>query len=351
MAVADALGLPLPQAAALGGFGQAASAAAADAVGSALGQPVSIGSATVRGVAPGEIENENWDHYHPVDVLWETAGAIFSALALVPRAELQTFLPAARGTADLPDMEALGTLLRGVAEYVGSRLQQLVPITFSLADAQASAATDPNESYVRVEHPIMVGGPGAETHLTVIHLIPAAALQAVAARAPVPPEADAPAQEDTTGYADTAGGAGAYPSTAPSFSGSGIMPGGETRNLEDPMASGPAAAHPAGTSVHPVQFQPFESEGDVQGGTNLDLLLDVSLRVSVELGRTDLAIKDVLALGPGSVVELDKLAGEPVDILVNDRLIAKGEVVVVDENFGVRVTDIVSPQKRIGKLR
>ncbi len=117
------------------------------------------------------------------------------------------------------------------------------------------------------------------------------------------------------------------------------------------MASGPAATQSAGTSVHPVQFQPFDSDVEAHSGTNLDLLLDVSLRVSVELGRTDLTIKDVLALGPGSVVELDKLAGEPVDILVNDRLIAKGEVVVVDENFGVRVTDIVSPQKRLGKLR
>jgi flagellar motor switch protein FliN/FliY len=116
--------------------------------------------------------------------------------------------------------------------------------------------------------------------------------------------------------------------------------------MEEHMIS----AQPA-TSVHGVQFEPFESEVETQGGTNLDLLLDVSLRVSVELGRTELLIKEVLALGPGAVIELDKLAGEPVDILVNNRLIAKGEVVVVDENFGVRVTDIMSPQKLIGKLR
>ncbi len=118
--------------------------------------------------------------------------------------------------------------------------------------------------------------------------------------------------------------------------------------MEDTMT---AAAQPAGASVHPVQFQPFEGELEGMSATNLDLLLDVGLRVSVELGRADLTIKDVLALGPGSVIELDKLAGEPVDIYVNDRLIAKGEVVVVDENFGVRVTDIVSPQKRIAKMR
>ncbi|MPZ98552.1 MAG: flagellar motor switch protein FliN [Dehalococcoidia bacterium] len=74
--------------------------------------------------------------------------------------------------------------------------------------------------------------------------------------------------------------------------------------------------------------------------------MDVQMRVSVELGRSSMSVEDVLALGPGSVVELNKLAGEPVDILVNDRLIARGEVVVVDENFGVRVTEIISPRRR-----
>ncbi|MGH9152146.1 MAG: flagellar motor switch protein FliN [Acidimicrobiales bacterium] len=112
-----------------------------------------------------------------------------------------------------------------------------------------------------------------------------------------------------------------------------------------------ASGQADGLSVDPVQFRPFD--GDVAGrsSTNIGLLLDVSLRISVELGRTQMTIKELLALGPGSVVELDTLAGEPVNILVNDRLIAKGEVVVVDENFGVRVTDIVSPDKRLGKVR
>ena len=70
------------------------------------------------------------------------------------------------------------------------------------------------------------------------------------------------------------------------------------------------------------------------------------MRVTVELGRSTMTVEDVLALGPGSVIELNKLAGEPVDILVNEQLIARGEVVVVDENFGVRVTEIVSPRRR-----
>ncbi|WP_186577462.1 flagellar motor switch phosphatase FliY [Aquibacillus kalidii] len=84
---------------------------------------------------------------------------------------------------------------------------------------------------------------------------------------------------------------------------------------------------------------------------NLDMLLDIPLKVTVELGRTQRTIKDILELSSGSIVELDKLAGEPVDIHVNDKLIAKGEVVVIDENFGVRVTDIVSQSDRLKKLK
>jgi flagellar motor switch protein FliN/FliY len=84
---------------------------------------------------------------------------------------------------------------------------------------------------------------------------------------------------------------------------------------------------------------------------NLDRLLDVPLNMDVELGRTRMTIQDLLALGPGSIIELDKVAGAPLDILVNDRLLARGEAVVINDKFGVRITDIVSPQERIQRLR
>ena len=84
---------------------------------------------------------------------------------------------------------------------------------------------------------------------------------------------------------------------------------------------------------------------------NLDFILDIPLKVTVELGRTQVVIKDLLQLGQGSVLELDKLAGEPLEILVNGKLVAKGEVVVVNEKFGIRLTDIISPAERIEKLR
>jgi flagellar motor switch protein FliN/FliY len=98
------------------------------------------------------------------------------------------------------------------------------------------------------------------------------------------------------------------------------------------------------SSFEPVQPQQMEPK-------NLDMLLDIPLQVTVELGRTKRSVKEILELSPGSIIELDKLAGEPVDILINNRLIAKGEVVVIDENFGVRVTDIISQSDRLKNLR
>ncbi|MCB0210194.1 MAG: flagellar motor switch protein FliN [Anaerolineae bacterium] len=103
-------------------------------------------------------------------------------------------------------------------------------------------------------------------------------------------------------------------------------------------------------TARPAQFAPLQSPGSISSSTNLDLLLGVSLRVTVELGRTKMNIEEVLRLGPGSVVELDKLAGEPVDVLVNERLIARGEVVVLDDRFGVRITDVLPPAQRINSL-
>jgi flagellar motor switch protein FliN/FliY len=97
-----------------------------------------------------------------------------------------------------------------------------------------------------------------------------------------------------------------------------------------------------GTAAHRARFSPLPETPPApspRGG--MDLLAGLSMNVTVELGRTDLTVAEVLGLGPGSVIELDRLAGEPVDILVNDRLIARGEVVVVDENFGVRVVEVV----------
>ncbi|MCD6239656.1 MAG: flagellar motor switch phosphatase FliY [Thermotogae bacterium] len=103
--------------------------------------------------------------------------------------------------------------------------------------------------------------------------------------------------------------------------------------------------------VQPVQFQQLTPTPSSVPIEKIDLLMDVPLELTVELGRTSMKIKDILELGIGSLIELDKLAGELVDILVNGKLIAKGEVVVVDENFGVRIVEIVSPMERFKELQ
>ena len=100
-------------------------------------------------------------------------------------------------------------------------------------------------------------------------------------------------------------------------------------------------------SVQPAHFQSFDENKIILERKNISLIMDVPLQVTVELGRTQKLIKDILEFGPGSIIELDKLAGEPVDILVNGKPIARGEVVVIDESFGVRITDIIHPSKRL----
>lgn len=102
--------------------------------------------------------------------------------------------------------------------------------------------------------------------------------------------------------------------------------------------------------AHPAEFPQLVPGLVARGSSNIDLLLDVNLPVSIELGRTTLPISDILNWTQGSIVELDKLAGEPVNLMVNNRLVARGEVVVVDENFGLRITSLVSTKERIESL-
>ena len=99
-----------------------------------------------------------------------------------------------------------------------------------------------------------------------------------------------------------------------------------------------------------MEPKPFAMESapvsSASGEAKIDLLMDVPLNVRVELGRTRMYVEDILKLGDGAVVELDKLAGDPVDVLVNDRLVARGEILVLNENFCVRITEIVDPKER-----
>ena len=113
----------------------------------------------------------------------------------------------------------------------------------------------------------------------------------------------------------------------------------------------PSMAVEQNVLVQPAQFAPLKQTMLNVSDSNIGMIMDVPLQVTVELGRTRKLIREILELAPGSVVELDKLAGEPVDILVNGKIVAKGEVVVIDENFGVRITGIVSMQERASTLQ
>lgn len=136
---------------------------------------------------------------------------------------------------------------------------------------------------------------------------------------------------------------------------SGMPDLNEDSDLGGSGKKGGGGGREGGPTVRPAEFGAFEpsetgsiSADDVK---NLDLLMDVSLPVTIELGRTNMLIRDVLEIGPGSVIELQKLSGEPVDLYVNDKKFALGEVVVIDENFGIRITELLQLEDRLKALK
>ena len=129
--------------------------------------------------------------------------------------------------------------------------------------------------------------------------------------------------------------------------------------LEEESTAGAESAEQQGggesESYSPAPLDPLEDESATHSGggkdVELDLILDIPVTIAMEIGRTKINIRNLLQLNQGSVVELDRLAGEPLDVMVNGKLIAHGEVVVVNEKFGIRLTDVVSPQERIKNLK
>jgi flagellar motor switch protein FliN/FliY len=122
------------------------------------------------------------------------------------------------------------------------------------------------------------------------------------------------------------------------------------KTAEDAKAAGDSEAKTK-VEAKAAQFSNVQDAGKSMEQKSIDFILDLPLQVTVELGRTQMLINDLLRLGQGSVVELSKLAGEPMEVLVNQKLVARGEVVVVNEKFGVRLTDVISPLERVEQLR
>ena len=173
-------------------------------------------------------------------------------------------------------------------------------------------------------------------------LLNSGAAEEEAAAPPPPPPAPAPAPQAA---------APPPPPPAPAPAPQAAAPPPPPMAAAPPPMYGQQARVSEGIPVQAAQFTPLATAPVQVNEANIGLILDVSLQVTVELGRTKKSIKEILELTNGSIVELDKLAGEPVDIHVNGKFLAKGEVVVIDENFGVRITDIVSPEERAAKLQ
>ncbi len=241
--------------------------------------------------------------------------------------------------------EALSQMSGPVATEIGnlvSRTVKTAPPDFQRA-ARDQARFPQGEAIVKVEYPILVEGqpPSRLTELYSLALV-----KEIAGALPAGGQQAQPAA--AAGLA-AAFAQGARPQGAAQAS-RGFNPPPAGAGMTFGQAFGGAGNPAVPPNVQPVQFANLQGGGLPAESGNIGLLMDVFMELTVELGRTRKLIREILGIGEGTIIELDKLAGEPVDILVNHKLIAKGEVVVIDENFGVRVTEIVSPMQRMGDL-
>ena len=240
--------------------------------------------------------------------------------------------------------EALSQISGPVATEIGNQSGKTVqnaPPDFQSVTRE-KVRLPQGEVVVKLEYPLMIEGenPAKLTELYSLSL----AKEILNATGAAAAEAGAAAGAPAAAFGAAGGGA------APQASGAqgGIAQTfGQAFGAAQGLGLGSGQAPP---NVQPVQFANLQGAGAAGEQGNIGLLMDVYMELTVELGRTRKLIREILGIGEGTIIELDKLAGEPVDILVNHKLIAKGEVVVIDENFGVRVTEIVSPMQRMSDL-
>ena len=246
-------------------------------------------------------------------------------------------VPEGEGTSDLPDDQVFikVSFRLIIGDLIDSTIMQLLPVDFAkeMVDSLINGGSDED----KVEEEAKQEQVSPEANVSP----PSAGEQSAQpvsqpSQAPVQPQAGQPIQQPVQQPVQQPA---QQPYTQP-----------PVQQPQEPAAYG--VSNQRHVHVQPVQYTDLNQGNEMSASTpNLDLLLDIPLKVTVELGRTKKLIKEILELSQGSIIELDKLAGEPVDILVNNKMIAKGEVVVIDENFGVRVTDIISQRDRMIKLQ
>jgi flagellar motor switch protein FliN len=265
------------------------------------------------------------------------------------------------GVGSLPDDETLIQISfrLKIGDLIDSTIMQLLPVQFAkdmvtmllgdVSQADQEAAVSSAEAPSKPAAP-----PQAAAAPEPAPAQPAAQQQTPAPEAGGYPPQYPPQGQGMPPYPGMPEGGYYYPPAGmPAYGMPGMPPyGAPPQGMPYQQAPPQNPAQGRNVNVQPVQFANLSAGafGNIDEN-NLNLLMDIPLKVTVELGRTQKQIKDILEMSQGSIIELDKLAGEPVDILVNNKLIAKGEVVVIDENFGVRVTDIVSQWDRIQKLQ
>lgn len=287
-----------------------------------LSRTVKLGAASVDLLKQEELEKE----YAGAFVLFsqQCSGSINGTLALLMPADAAVKISAivmggnvaqAGGTeldsAQIATVkDAIGPMLFSVATQISVKIGSAItplPVEVNVTGAGVALPLQEGSEYLRVQIPFTIEG-AVETRIGLIMPLPMARTLQQLSR-------------NRNSHA-------------------GNMGGGNMESARNTPAAGQ-------TGIQNVDFPALPAAGPPPTQTNMNLLMDVQMTLTVELGRTKMYIKEILGLGEGSIIELDKLAGEPVDLLVNGKLIAKGEVVVIDENFGVRVTDIVSPIDRL----
>ncbi len=329
-----------------------AGAASSDALGTLLGQSAQLSPPAIVISTPEEILSERLARYvvAKVEYVQGLAGASYYILNEIDALAIADLLLGGdgRGSTELGEAQqsALGEAVSQMAGAAATSLSEALTVRIFFSPPEVlsgDAATGLFNAEFLARQPLVVstsrllvgdlvdGDLVQVLTLDLARRLGAATLEATAVQPPPSQAAAAPGQGPA---APAAGVAAPAQSQGRTPGGTPTAPGGP----QQPVA---------------VQAAAFPDLGRGAGGAepqNIDLIMDVPLQVTVELGRTRKQIREVLALGPGSVVELDKLAGEAVDVLVNGKLVAKGEVVVIDENFGVRITDIVSPAERVRSL-
>lgn len=235
--------------------------------------------------------------------------------------------------------EAGNTLAGAIATSLGDAIGTTVMTSPGETEKVLKASiTLPAEGFIRVTYPVTIEGEKPSQLMEVF------SLSAVSEVVQKPQQAAQPQGQPQSQGAQMGGDFGGM--MGGGMPGGGMQQGGGYA----PQMQGGNMGFQQSPNVQSVQFPNLYPQTGAGDQGNIGLLMDVYMEMTVELGRTKRLIREILGMGEGTIIELDKLAGEPVDILVNHKLIAKGEVVVIDENFGVRVTEIVSPMERMSDL-